>query len=439
MKRILLAALAATIALSGCGVFRETKPKNALPGTRLPVLAYEAGVEADPELAGLSVVLPPPEANAEWTQPGGNAAKSMGHLALGETVARAWVVSAGEGSSAIAKLNAAPVVAGGRVYTMDTQARVTAFDAASGRTVWTQRIDMPKEKKALAFGGGVSFGDGRVYATTGYGIAAAFDAATGRELWRTTLPAPLRGAPGFDEGRVYVMTQDNQLFVLSGDKGEPLWDTTGTVEQAGLLSAGAPALAQGTVVVGFSSGELNALRVENGRPVWQDALARTGRSTALAALTDIDASPVIDRGRVFAIGHGGRIAGLDIATGQRLWERNLAGVSTPWVAGDYIFVVTIDATLAAITRADGKVKWVTQLPKFRNEEDKKGPIKWSGPVLASDRLLLTGSNGRIISVSPYKGEILSQLPLPGPAFLPPVVAGNTVYVLTDEGQLVAFR
>jgi outer membrane protein assembly factor BamB len=439
MKRFVIAALATTVALSGCGVFRETKPKNALPGTRLPVLAYEANVEADPELAGLSVILPPPEANPAWTQPGGNAAKAMGHVQLGETVTRAWVVSAGTGSSATAKLNAAPVVADGRVYAMDAEARVTAFDTASGRTIWSQRIDMANEKKALAFGGGVSFGDGRIYATTGYGIAAAFDAATGKEIWRTTLPAPLRGAPGFDEGRVYVLTQDNQLFVLSGDKGEPLWDSTGTVEQAGLLTAGAPAIAQGTAVVGFSSGELNALRVENGRPLWQDALARTGRSTALAALTDIDASPVIDRGRVFAIGHGGRIAALDIATGQRLWERNLAGISTPWVAGDYIFVVTIEATLVALTRADGKIKWVTQLPKYRNEEDKKGPIRWAGPVLASDRLLLTGSNGRMISVSPYKGDILSQVELPDGAYLPPVVAGGTVYVLTDDGRLAAFR
>ncbi|MDO9488016.1 MAG: PQQ-binding-like beta-propeller repeat protein, partial [Sphingomonadaceae bacterium] len=207
----------------------------------------------------------------------------------------------------------------------------------------------------------------------------------------------------------------------------------------GLLGAGAPAVAQETAVVGFSSGELNALRVENGRVVWQDALARTGRSTALAALADIDASPVIDRGRVFAIGHGGRMAALEIATGQRVWERNLAGTSTPWVAGDFIFAVTIDGELVAVTRGEGKVKWVSQLPRWRNEEKKKDPIQWSGPVLAGDRLILTGTNGSIMSVSPYSGEVLNQTEIDGTVYLPPIVADGMLYVLADDGRLSAFR
>jgi len=354
-------------------------------------------------------------------------------------VARAWTVSIGQGSSKTARLNAGPVVAGGRVCTIDAEANVRAFDVRTGAPAWSARIAKEGEKAGVAFGGGVSLGEGRVFATSGYGIAAAFDAATGQQLWRVDLGAPLRGAPAVDGGRVYVLTQDNQLFALSAANGETQWDATGTVEQAGLLGAGSPAVAQDTAVVGFSSGELNALRVENGRVVWQDALARTGRSTALAALADIDASPVIDRGRVFAIGHGGRMAALELATGQRVWERNLAGTSTPWVAGDFVYAVTLDGELVCVTRGDGRVKWVSQLPRWRDEEDKKGAIRWAGPVLASDRLILTGTNGEMISVSPYKGNILSRVAIGGTAYQPPVVAGGTVFVLTDDGKLSAYR
>ncbi len=441
MKRTILLLATASLAVSGCSMFKgDKKPKTPVVGERLPVLSYEAKVEADPDLAELAVTLPAPEANDAWTQPGGNPSKAWGQLQAGANLSRAWTASIGTGSSATARLNAAPVVAGGRVYTIDTEAVVRAFDANSGAPAWSSRITKQNEKSKVAFGGGVSFGDGRVYATSGYGIAAAFDAASGQQVWRVDLGSPLRGAPTVADGRVYVLSQDNQLFVLGGADGKTQWDSTGTVEQSGLLGAGAPAVAQDTVVVGFSSGELNALRVENGRPVWQDVLARTGRTTALNALTDIVASPVIDRGRVFAIGHGGRMAALELATGQRVWERNLAGTSTPWVAGDFVYAVTVDGDLLCLTRGEGKVKWVAQLPKWRDEKDKKGPIRWSGPVLASERLLLTGTNGELIAVSPYNGEVLSRTRTSdNTIYLPPVVAGGAVYVLDEGGRLTALR
>lgn len=441
MKRSVILALTASLLLSGCGVFGggDKKPKTPVLGERLPVLTYEQKAEADPELASLTIVLPAPTVNSDWTQPGGSASKALGHLSLPENLSRAWEVSIGQGSNKQRRLNAAPVVADGKVYTIDTEAAVRAFDANSGRLLWSTRITREGEDKAVAFGGGVSAGNGRIYATSGYGIAAAFDANSGAQIWRVDLGAPLRGAPAVEGNRVYVLTQDNQLFALNAENGETQWDATGTIEQAGLLGAASPAVAQDTIVVGFSSGELTALRVENGRNVWQDVLARTGRTTALAALTDIEASPVIDRGRVFAIGHGGRLAALDLATGQRLWEANLAGTSMPWVAGDFIYVVTLDGELLAITRAEGKIKWVRQLQRYRDEEDRKDPISWFGPVLASDRLILTGSNGAMVAVSPYSGEILSTTKLKAPTYLPPVVANNSLYVLTDDGRLTAYR
>lgn len=442
MKRSLLVAAAVSLALSGCGVFKKasSSTKPVVLGERLPVLSYEGKLEADPTLADVAVMLPTPTLNATWTQPGGNASKSLGHLQIGASVARAWTIQIGKGNTRGADLNATPVVGDGRVYTMDTLATVAAFDARTGAKLWASRIGRDKEGTAVAFGGGVSFGgDGRVYAASGYGIAAAFDAATGAQIWRVDMGAPLRGAPSVDASHVFVLTQDNQLFSLSKADGKTNWEATGTSEQAGILGASAPAIALDTAVVGFSSGELIALRVENGRSVWQDALARTGRSTALAALSDIDAPPVIDRGRVFAIGHGGRIAALELSTGQRVWEQSIAGTSMPWVAGEYVFAVTLEGEVYCLTRGEGKVRWIMQLPKFKKDRKKGKPVLWQGPVLASDRLILTSSDGRMVAVSPYKGTLISQEKLTGPASLPPIVAGGTIYVLADDGKLSAYR
>ena len=438
--------LVTALAVSGCGVFKAAK-KHGTPtlGERIPVLNYETRAEAEPELADLAVVLPPAETNADWNQPGGSAAKVNGQLTLPESLSQAWSVSIGKGSTGQRRLNAAPVVQGGKVFTMDTSGDVKAFDAKSGHTLWQAQITLvsgtkkKKKNENAAFGGGVSASDGRVFATTGYGIIAAFDASTGKQLWQQKTSTPLRGAPTVTNTRVYALSQDNQLYSFSADKGEQLWTVSGTVEVAGLLGAGAPAVALDTVVVGFSSGELNALRAENGRTVWTDALARTGRSTAMAALSDIDASPVIDRGRVYAIGHGGRIAALELATGQRVWERNFAGVSMPWIAGEFIYIVTLEGEVVCMKRADGKVRWVLQLPHYANVKKKSGPIGWSGPVLASERLFLTGSNKQMVVVSPYTGKQITSYKLSAPAYLPPVVAGNMAYVLTDDGKLTAYR
>ncbi len=439
-NRSLALLLATALAVSGCGAFKPgKKPRTPTLGERIPVLNFETRAIAEPELAELAVVLPLPATNADWAQPGGTPSKSNGQLTLPETLRPAWSVSIGAGSSATRRLNAAPIVMGGRVYTMDTGGGVRAFDAKTGHVDWQARVTVKKKNDHAAFGGGVSGADGRVFATTGYGIIAAFDAARGTELWRQKLPTPLRGAPGVAGNRVFTLTQDNELYALSADKGESLWNVAGTVEVAGLLGAGAPAVAFDTVVSGLSSGELNALRAENGRTVWSDALARTGRSTAMAALSDIDAPPVIDRGRVYAIGHGGRMVAIELATGQRVWERNFAGTSLPWVAGEFIFVVTIEGEVVCLTRSDGKVRWVLQLPHYGDPKKKADPIIWSGPVLASDRLFITGSNKQMVVVSPFTGKQTAKFKLGAPAYLPPVVADNTLYVLTDNGKLTAYR
>jgi outer membrane protein assembly factor BamB len=431
-------ALAAALSLvAGCGSKSEIGTK--LKGDRLPVLAFEQVLEVDPALRDVPITLPPPYANADWPQAGGAAGKSMVHLTAGGSLKKIWQQSIGDGESAQRKLLATPVVAGGKLFAIDTKSSVTALDAATGRLLWKRQIKVEKRSGSVAFGGGVAFDNGVLFATTGYGVTVALDATSGAEKWRNDLEIPLRGAPSVADGKVFVITQDNQLVALSADAGKQLWDAVAIVENAGLLGAAAPAISGDTMVIGYSSGELNAIKTDTGQVTWQDNLARTSRLTALASLTDIDASPVIDRGRVFAIGHGGRMVALDLATGERVWERSLGGVSTPWVAGDFIFAVTTDSEVVALTRRDGRIRWVTQLQRYEDVGGRKGRVAWQGPLLASDRLLLTSSNGHVISLSPYTGEVLSSVKMGDGSWLPPILANGVMYVLTKDGKVSAYK
>ncbi len=436
MKRIAIASLA-LLALAGCG--RGDKgPRTPLVGARLPILTYENGAEVDAGLADVAVTIPSAELNADWSQPGGNVEKSMGHLALGTNLARAWSSSIA-GGSAKARYAASPIVVGETIYVVDTQAVLHAIATGTGGERWKRSLAAPGDSKVALFGGGVSHEEGKLYATTGMGDVVALDVTTGNILWRSRPAGPLRGAPSISAGQLYVVTQDNQLLALSALDGKTIWNEAGSLENSGIFGVAAPSVAQGTVVAGFSSGELNAYRYENGRAVWQDALSRTTVTTTVASLSDIDAGPVIDGGRVYAIGQGGRMVAMELVTGQRLWEINVGGIATPWVAGDWLFVVTDQGKLLCVARASGKIRWSTQLPHWRNEKKKDRLISWVGPILAGNRLILANSEGRLYNVAVADGQVGTSTSVGGPVNLQPVVAGNSLYILDAEGHLTAWR
>jgi outer membrane protein assembly factor BamB len=430
------------LALSACGIFGGGGDKKDTPtvGNRVPILSRIATeVTADPELAGISVIVPTATVNTEWAQTGGNAANSNGHLALASAPQQAWSVSI-EGGDKRRRLASAPVISQNRLFAVDTQGAVNAFDATTGARLWRMAIGGDEgDSSAALFGGGVSAAGDRVYATSGLGNVVALDAATGAEIWRVKPAGPLRGAPTVAFNSVYVMTQDNQIHALNITDGSPIWQDSGSVAQAGVFGVAAPAAGQGTVIAGYSSGELAAYRYENGRNLWSDALARTSISTQVGTLTDVDADPIIDGGRVYALGQGGRMAAYELVTGQRIWELNLAGISTPAVAGEWIFTLTDDARILAIAKNSGKVRWLTQLPNFKNVEKREDAIFWTGPVLAGNRLWVASSRGKLYTVDVQTGEAAEYRDLGEPVSLPPVVANQTLYVMDDGGNIRAFR
>ena len=433
-------ALILALGLSGCGVLGgKGKPTTPTVGNRIPILSrVESGAKIDPALAGVAVVLPPATSNPEWPQAGGPANKSYGHLALAAAPLRGWSASI-SGSSSKQRLAAAPVIGGGQLFAMGTDGMVHAFDATSGAPRWTQSFKISGDGSSSVFGGGASFDSDKVYITTGVGEVAALDAASGKQLWKVKPAGPLRGSPTIAFGLVFVMTQDNQIHALNAEDGTSGWNQSASSGQTGVFGVGAPAAGQGTVVAGFSTGELIAYRYENGRQLWADALARTSLSTTVGVLTDIDADPIIDRGRVYALGQGGRMAAYELTSGQRIWELNLAGISTPAIAGEWIFTLTDDAKLLCIARTTGKVRWMTQLARYKNEKKKKNAIYWTGPVLAGDRLWFANSNGQVYSAAVGDGSIALLTELKSPITLAPVVANGTLYVLDDGGKISSFR
>jgi outer membrane protein assembly factor BamB len=429
--------LLAGLLLSGCGwLDKEEAPR--LPGDRKPVLLLDEGVKADPSLANLQIALPPPVRNDAWAQVGGNPAHALYHLDAAASLEPAWETSIGAGASEDAFLNP-PVVAGGTIYAVDGNVQVSAIDAASGDIRWSTTPEELPETDRLN-GGGIAFDEGRLYLSTAKGIMLSLDATSGKEIWRRDLRAPLRGSPTVVDGRVLVISADNQSFALDSATGELIWQHTAPGEIAAILGGSAPAASQGIVVVPYSSGEVNALSLETGMPIWSETVLRPRRTLAIAAISDIDGLPVIDRDRVLVGGTGGEVAAFDLNTGSRLHELSVATEQTPWPAGDFVYLISDRGEIVCMLRRTGQVRWVSPLPRER-EEDTSGDalIEWYGPVLVRDRLLAGSSDGELVSVSPYTGEILGRLDIGTPVRQPPVVADGAIYLLTEDGTLHAYR
>ena len=409
-----------------------------LPGERLSVLALEGTIEPDPRIADLDVRLPRPYINETWPQSGGYPDHAMHHLAGGDRLLPLWQTDIGEGSGDDGRILTTPVIAGGRIFAIDAIAEISAFDAENGKLLW--RIDPRLEGgEEDGFGGGLAYAAGSLFVATGFGHVLALDPSNGAERWRQDIGIPMRAAPVIAGGRIFVVTYDNQLWALSATDGAVQWSNAGIAETAGLLGAATPAVDNDIVIAPYSSGELLALRVENGRTMWSDSLgAQRPGAGSLAALNDINGSPVIDRGVVYAISHGGRLVAIDVRTGSRVWEKDISGLNTPWIAGEYLFVVTVDGDVVCLSRRNGRVKWVHSLPRFVDGSHEE-PIFWNGPLLLSDRLIVLGSNGDALAISPYSGRLLGRLEMPHGVRVAPVAANGTLYVLTDDGDLVALR
>lgn len=430
------------LSLAGCGVFKgDGGPKTPTVGERVSILSNDNSVKVDPATASVAVVLPEPAVNANWAQSGGNASKSMGHPALGASRSQIWSASIAGGNNK-QRLASAPVVSDNRLFAVGTDAVVYAFAADTGAALWRVPIGSEgKDFKDSLFGGGASVDGNVVYATSGVGDVAALNAADGTVLWKVKPAGPLRGAPTIAFGGVYVISQDNQIIALNAANGAVLWQATASLEAGSIFGAGSPAAGQGTIVAGYSSGEVQAYRYENGRDLWEDALARTSMALSVSTLSDVDADPVIDRGRVFALGQGGRMASYELVTGQRTWEISIAGISTPYVVGEWVYAMTDDAKLLCVARATGKVRWMQQLARFRveTEKKKKDPIRWTGPILAGGRLIAVNSEGQLAEFSPADGSTLATTDFDAPLSQPPIVANNVLYILADDGRITAWR
>ena len=447
------ARLAAVILVSGglaaCGGFSaprlpkvfgggEKKPRQKLKGERINVLALNDKLTPSDTLKGIGFQLPPAQPLGAWPQAGGAPDHAIEHVQAAPELRIAWRRRFGPKPGTSGHVTAQPLVADGRIYLMDGQAGVSALDLASGRQVWKVNLAPRKGRDREGYGGGIAFSDGKVFVTSGFRFVAALNAADGATVWRKDLSTPVRGAPTVSGGRVFAVDTTDQLLSFAAGDGAPGWTYQALEEPARLLRASSPAVSGETVVAPFASGELTALQAGNGTELWSFVLSLTNRNNALSEIRDIAGRPVIYRGDVLAGSHSGVFAAVDLRSGQPRWSLPIATTTSPWPAGDVIYVVDQGGQLVCISREAGRVYWVVELNK--GVVAKKRPI-WSGPVLVSDRLVTVSSAGELRALDPKDGKLIKSLNLRAKvgALAAPVPVDGQLLIATEEAELISVR
>ncbi|WP_294609828.1 PQQ-like beta-propeller repeat protein [uncultured Roseovarius sp.] len=442
MKRNgLILGLATVLALTAC-----SKKEQILPGEReglrevLQTEAARAEANVTPKNSVVPVSLPAATVNAEWRQSIGTASTRISHPALGASPQLAWAVNIGAGDGRRVRITADPVVAEGRVFTLDAQAQVSAVSTA-GQLLWSTDITPPTDASANASGGGLAYGAGKLFVSSGFGLLSAIDPATGAVIWQQKLGASGTGTPAVVDDLVYVVAGDDVAWALESETGRIRWQVSGTPDIHNVLGGPAPAITDKYVVFAFGAGELQGTFRKGGLRLWDAQIAGERLGVASARVHDITGDPVVVGDRVYTGSHSGRTVALNLGNGERIWTATEGPLNRVWPTGDSIYMVTDRNELVRLATEDGRRIWGHELPLFKNKRPRRQSdiVGHFGPLMAGGQLIVASGDGALRFFDPASGQARGAVELPGGATSNPVVAGNTLYVVSKKGQLLAFR
>ncbi|MCG7521336.1 PQQ-like beta-propeller repeat protein [Ruegeria sp. Ofav3-42] len=415
------------------------EPEVILPGPREDIRPA-SDTETVVTRGSKPISLPSQKANASWPQSAGTAAFRTTNAQLRATPQRIWSTSIGQGDSRKQRITAEPVVAGGLIYTLDAGATVSAL-SPQGQVVWNTNLIPPNDGDSDATGGGLAYDNGVLYVSSGYGRLTALDARSGSVRWQKRLNATGSGAPLVSNGILYLVAGDETGWAVNTKDGRIAWQVQGTPSVGNVLGAPAPVIASDFAVFAFGSGDIAAAFRRGGIRRWNASVAGGRRGRAAAQIVDVTGGPMVVGDTIYIGNHSGRTVAFDANSGDRIWTADEGAVDTVWPAGNSIFLISDRSQLVRLDTATGAIVWAQDLPGFvKDKPGRRGPIyAHYGPILAGGRIVIASNDGYIRFFNPVDGTLVNRVEVPGGATTAPVVAGQTLYVVSTKGDLHAFR
>lgn len=339
------------------------------------------------------------------------------------TVAPLWSARVGGGEGGLG-LRQGPVVDGGRVYAAAVEGGVRALDLQTGRVVWTYASD-------ARLSGGPGAGEGLVVVGSLEGDVIALDAATGAEKWRAKVGNEVIAAPAVGQGRVFVRSNDGRVTAFDAATGERRWFWNHDLPSLTVRGNDAPSLGPGVLFVGNDDGTVAMLAVDDGRPLWEVPVGQPEGRTELDRMADVDGTPVLDGGAVFATSYKRRTIAIDGPNGRPVWVAEHGGAGRPAVAADRIVVAEPNGSVFGLDKQSGAALW--QQPGLARRAV-------TGAAVVGEHAVVADYEGYVHWLRLDNGDFAARSRAGGDAVrAAPVVADGIVLVQNVDGGLTAFR
>jgi outer membrane protein assembly factor BamB len=196
-----------------------------------------------------------------------------------------------------------------------------------------------------------------------------------------------------------------------------------------LRGSSTPVIAGGHALVGISGGKLVKLELASGLPEWETTITPPRGRSELERIADVDATPVVDGGVIYACAYNGDLAAVDLASGSVLWRRELSAHAGLAAADGVLYITDSDDQVWAAQPGDGAGVWKQEALRYRD---------LSAPAVFGDWLVVGDIDGYAHWLSRRDGGIVARLEVAdGPIRARPVVSGGRVFVYGDDGTVAA--
>ena len=347
------------------------------------------------------------------------------------TPSTAWSTSVGNGIGDFYS-NLHPAFADNVVYAADRHGTVKAVNAADGKEIWSvslaQKSGFFSTSPAL-LSGGVTVAGGHVYVGSEKAQVYALNTADGSTAWQTRVAGEALSRPVVSDGVVLIHTSNGQLQALNEADGAVKWTVNLDMPALSLRGESAPATAYGAAIVGGDNGRVSAVIMDKGQIIWQQRISQATGATEIDRLSDVDTTPIVINGVVYALAYNGNLTALDLRSGQIMWKRELGSVNDFIIDGDRIYLVDQNDRVLALTTEGGVTLWTQSDLLHRN---------LTTPALYNGALVVGDSEGYMHWINTDDGRFVAQQKVDSSGFLTePVVAEGKLLIQAKDGTLYA--
>ena len=349
------------------------------------------------------------------------------------TPTEVWNSSVGDGVGEFYS-NLRPAWQGTTVFAADRHGVVKALDADSGKEIWkadlSEKTGFFSSNRPALLSGGVTASGNHVYVGSERAVVYALNSDDGKIAWQTNVAGEAVSRPVVSDGLVLVHTSNGMLQGLNESDGTVQWTVNLDMPSLSLRGESAPATAFGAAIVGGDNGRVSAVLMKEGQMIWQQRISQPSGATEIDRLNDVDTSPVVVEGVVYALGYNGNLTALDLRSGQIIWKREVGSVSDFIVDAGRIFVVDQNDRVMALNTQGGVSLWRQSELLHRN---------LTAPVMYNGYLVVGDSEGYLHWLNTDDGRFVAQQKVDSSGFLSaPVVASDKLLIQAKSGDVYAF-